>query len=299
MKTEEIINNKILKNPIIEKIIKDLSLNKKQIESGYDVFIKIISEQENLENLDFVTKVIIYDEDTIVGIQIPNPNLFNLLKRSKYYLLQDISKINPNIKLANLKDKEVSKPNENIFYWYFPKLRKENNRGPLILWLKDFYTNNKSKKYTKGIYIYGDFGLGKTYFLIALTNYFVNDMELTTSYFNVNDLYEYLKRSIDKSTDLTYHVIDTLKNVDCLLIDDIGSEKANSWFLFNILYPILEYRLKERKTTLFSSIFSINDLKKNWLKNKELDEIKINRLIDKIKSLTKDVHLKGKNIRDI
>lgn len=299
MKTEEIINNKILKNPIIEKIIKDLSLNKRQIESGYDVFMKIISEQENLENLDFVTKVIIYDENTIVGIQIPNPNLFNLLKRSKYYLLQDISKINPNIKLANLKDKEVLKPNENIFYWYFPKLRKENNRGPLILWLKDFYTNNKSKKYTKGIYIYGDFGLGKTYFLIALTNYFVNDMELTTSYFNVNDLYEYLKRSIDKSTDLTYHVIDTLKNVDCLLIDDIGSEKANSWFLFNVLYPILEYRLKESKTTLFSSIFSINDLKKNWLKNKELDEIKICRLIDKIKSLTKDVHLKGKNIRDI
>lgn len=299
MKTEEIINKKILKNPVIEKIINDLSLNKKQIESGYDVFIKIISEQENLENHDFITKVAIYDEDTIVGIQIPNPNLFNLLKRNKYHLLQEISKINPNIKLANLKDKEVSKPNENTFYWYYPKLRKENNRGPLILWLKDFYTNNKTKKYTKGIYIHGSFGLGKTYFLIGLTNYLVNDMELTTSYFNVNDLYEYLKRSIDKSNDLTYYIVDTLKNVDYLLIDDIGSEKANSWFLFNILYPILEYRLKERKTTLFSSIFSIDDLKKNWLKNKELDEIKICRLVDKIKSLTNDVHLKGKNIREI
>lgn len=297
MKIEDRIKQTILENKVIKEIINSLNLNKKQIESGYDIFLKIIDEQENLQNLEFITKVIIYDESNVIGVQVPNKKTFNSFKRNKYYVLKEISNVEESIKFANPKSTEISKPKDDIFYWVYPRLKNENNRSQLALWLKEFYSNRKNSKYTKGLYVHGKFGLGKTYFFYALTNYLI-EREIFVSFININDLYEHLTRNMEKSNEINFEIVDKMKNVDFLLIDDLGSEKHSSWFLFTILYPIFEYRLKEQKTTMINSIFSYNELKKYWMKSKELDDIKVERVIDKIKGLTKEVCLKGKNIRD-
>ncbi|MBR3832156.1 MAG: hypothetical protein IKJ72_00785, partial [Mycoplasmataceae bacterium] len=106
------------------------------------------------------------------------------------------------------------------------------------------------------------------------------------------------KKNVEKNNELNSYIIDKLKNVDVLIIDDIGNEKQSNWFLFSILYPILEFRLNEQKIVCFSSIFSSLNLKKYWLKSKELDSIKVERLIDKINSLTNQIELSGENVRD-
>lgn len=79
------IKNKILENEHIKKIIQKLNLNYSQIESGYDIFLKIIEEQDNYETLEYITEVEIYDENTIIAISVPNSKLKQELKRKQFH----------------------------------------------------------------------------------------------------------------------------------------------------------------------------------------------------------------------
>ncbi|MBR4025389.1 MAG: ATP-binding protein [Mycoplasmataceae bacterium] len=295
------IKNKILENEHITKIIKKLNLNYAQIESGYDIFLKIIEEQKNPENLEYITKVEIYDENTIIAISVPNSKLKEELKRKQFHLLDDITKLNESLIFENKSDKnkkEKTKLDKNIFYWEIKNLEK-NDRLKALNWLAKNYIKLfiKDNIYTKGIYLYGGFGVGKTYFLMTLANYSITK-EKSVIFVNSSDLYDYMKKNVEKNNELNSYIIDKLKNVDVLIIDDIGNEKQSNWFLFSILYPILEFRLNEQKIVCFSSIFSLLNLKKYWLKSKELDSIKVERLIDKINSLTNQIELSGENVRD-
>ena len=295
------IKNKILENEHITKIIKNLNLNYAQIESGYDIFLKIIEEQKNPENLEYITKVEIYDENTIMAISVPNSKLKEELKRKQFHILDEITKLNESLIFENKSDKnkkEKTKLDKNIFYWEIKNLEK-NDRLKALNWLAKNYIKLfiKDNIYTKGIYLYGGFGVGKTYFLMTLANYSINK-EKSVIFVNSSDLYDYMKKNVEKNNELNSYIIDKLKNVDVLIIDDIGNEKQSNWFLFSILYPILEFRLNEQKIVCFSSIFSLLNLKKYWLKSKELDSIKVERLIDKINSLTNQIELSGENVRD-
>ena len=295
------IKNKILENEHITKIIKKLNLNYAQIESGYDIFLKIIEEQKNPENLEYITKVEIYDENTIIAISVPNSKLKEELKRKQFHLLDDITKLNESLIFENKSDKnkkEKTKLDKNIFYWEIKNLEK-NDRLKALNWLAKNYIKLfiKDNIYTKGIYLYGGFGVGKTYFLMTLANYSINK-EKSVIFINSSELYDYMKKNVEKNNDLNSYIIDKLKNVDVLIIDDIGNEKQSNWFLFSILYPIFTYRYNEEKIVCFSSIFSLLNLKKYWLKSKELDSIKVERLIDKINSLTNQIELSGENVRD-
>ncbi|MBR2022760.1 MAG: ATP-binding protein [Mycoplasmataceae bacterium] len=295
------IKNKILENEHITKIIKKLNLNYAQIESGYDIFLKIIEEQKNPENLEYITKVEIYDENTIIAISVPNSKLKEELKRKQFHLLDDITKLNESLIFENKSDKnkkEKTKLDKNIFYWEIKNLEK-NDRLKALNWLAKNYIKLfiKDNIYTKGIYLYGGFGVGKTYFLMTLANYSINK-EKSVIFVNSSELYDYMKKNVEKNNDLNSYIIDKLKNVDVLIIDDIGNEKQSNWFLFSILYPIFTYRYNEEKIVCFSSIFSLLNLKKYWLKSKELDSIKVERLIDKINSLTNQIELSGENVRD-
>ena len=295
------IKNKILENEHITKIIKNLNLNYAQIESGYDIFLKIIEEQKNHENLEYITKVEIYDENTIMAISVPNSKLKEELKRKQFHILDEITKLNESLIFENKSDKnkkEKTKLDKNIFYWEIKNLEK-NDRLKALNWLAKNYIKLfiKDNIYTKGIYLYGGFGVGKTYFLMTLANYSINK-EKSVIFVNSSELYDYMKKNVEKNNDLNSYIIDKLKNVDVLIIDDIGNEKQSNWFLFSILYPIFTYRYNEEKIVCFSSIFSLLNLKKYWLKSKELDSIKVERLIDKINSLTNQIELSGENVRD-
>ncbi|MBD5423048.1 MAG: ATP-binding protein [Mycoplasma sp.] len=288
----------ILNNELIKQIIKELKLNDNQIESGYDIFIKIIDENKNINEYEYITKPIIYDDKTITSIYVKNPDANQLIKFNNYHWLNSISNPNNDVIFSSPREKNLkNKIDKNKFYWNYPGLH-ENDRTELAQWFKNAYESFQNDQYIKGIYIWGSFGLGKTFFLNALSNYFVNKNK-SIIFVSTFDLFEAMIRNLDKNNDLNYEIINKMKNVDILIIDDIGSEKPNSWFLFSNLLPILEYRLKWKKTVCFSSNYSIEELKKIWIKSRDLENMKVEKLIDKIKSLTKIVNLKGKNIREI
>ncbi len=298
----EKLKHNVISNPIIKKIISDLNLNDRQINSGINIFLKIIEENKHLNELEFITKVEIYDDNSVIEISVPNKEVSNVLKRRKNRLLRDITDINDFtiLKPLNSANEKINIKNDvNNFFWIIPNKKESNDRKQLALWYKDFLKNLSENRYTKGAYIHGPMGTGKTFFLNALAN-LLSEKDRKVIFANVNDLFDYLTNNIDsRGEGNNFEICQIMKSVDILIIDDIGSEKRNSWFLFSILYPILEYREKNKKATCFSSLFNYLELKKYWTKSKDLDPVKIERLIDKITSLTTPIHLKGDNLRKL
>ena len=93
--------------------------------------------------------------------------------------------------------------------------------------------------------------------------------------------------------------LDFLKNVDILLIDDIGAENVTSWGRDEILGTILQYRMNNKLSTFFTSNLTLEELEDHLsiTKNSE-DKVKARRIIERIKQLTDDKELVSKNRRN-
>ena len=93
--------------------------------------------------------------------------------------------------------------------------------------------------------------------------------------------------------------LDFLKNVDILLIDDIGAENVTSWGRDEILGTILQYRMNNKLSTFFTSNLTLEELEDHLsiTKNSE-DKVKARRIIERIKQLTEDKELVSKNRRN-
>ena len=85
---------------------------------------------------------------------------------------------------------------------------------------------------------------------------------------------------------------------DVLLLDDIGAENNSSWARDDVLGTILQYRMDNNLTTFFTSNFTIEELENVLAEtNKERDEIKARRIIERIKYLTTELTLISENKR--
>lgn len=120
---------------------------------------------------------------------------------------------------------------------------------------KKFVENYNPDIFMKGMYIHGYFGTGKTYLLAAIANEMADrGYNCLLAYFP--DLVRQLQGLMYDSK-LLESKINSLKTIDFLFIDDLGSENMSAWFRDQIFGPILQYRLLEEKPTFFSSNLSL------------------------------------------
>ncbi|WKX02700.1 ATP-binding protein [Candidatus Mycoplasma mahonii] len=184
----------------------------------------------------------------------------------------------------------------NAFDYSDNEFFKEDSRKELVNKFLPFL--NADNTYKKGLYIYGNMGIGKTFiakkFLIKLAK-----MGKKVGMVNLSELSTKIKSTF--SGPETYGVIvNDLKNVEYLFIDDIGAESISSWFRDEILFNILNYRMERHNTTFFTSNYSIKNLEQIEAKtanSKYRDYDKSKRLIERIKALCTEIHLTGKNLR--
>ena len=85
-------------------------------------------------------------------------------------------------------------------------------------------------------------------------------------------------------------LLNHLKSVDVLLLDDLGSENMTPWLRDEILGPVLNYRLMEEKPVFVSSNMSINDLKIH-LNVEKGNDLKAQRIISRLTGLVKQIEL--------
>lgn len=172
---------------------------------------------------------------------------------------------------------------------------KDKKQLNVIKWMDDFFENYDESKNMKGLYLHGNFGSGKTFLLSALLNElnYVKNTTIEIIYFP-----EALV-SLKEDFDSLFYKMNRYKNVDILLIDDIGAEKVTEWGRDEILGTILQYRMDKHKTTFFTSNYTIKELETNLsLANNNVDLVKARRIIERIKQLTIDVELISESKRE-
>lgn len=157
--------------------------------------------------------------------------------------------------------------------------------------------NNKLNKInTKGLYIYGKTGIGKTYLMGCIYNYLLSkNLEPAIIYFP-----EFVRKMKSKIINSEYtYIIDEIRKQEVLIIDDIGAENITEFVRDEILVPIINYRSSENLLTFFTSNLDIRNLSETLSNTKNtIDETKAMRILDRIKYLAKPIYLDSKNERE-
>ena len=151
----------------------------------------------------------------------------------------------------------------------------------------------KDKK-GRGLYLSGSFGSGKTYLISAL----FNELEISKDAITEVVYLPETLRNMKEDFSLVEDKVNYLKNVDILLIDDIGAENVTAWGRDEILGTILQYRMNNKLSTFFTSNLTLEELEVHLSisKNSE-DKVKARRIIERIKELTEDLELVSINRR--
>ena len=274
---------KSLDDEYFKKIVSKLKLDKEYLEKYTSLL-----EQSSLEFKNCCNCNSIFDcKNKITGFaylpKVIDGNLVfeykackykkNLIKKEK--LLKNIKNFNAP---ESLKEASISK----IY-------KTDKNRFGVITWLLDFLDNYQSGD--KGLYLHGNFGCGKTYLIAATFNELSNKGIKSSIIFWPEFVRNYFSDEAKEN-------IEYVKNVEVLLIDDLGAENLTAYNRDEILCPILQYRMDNRLTTFITSNLNIKELAIHLSTSKNgVEEIKAGRIISRIEQLTIDTEMISKNLR--
>ena len=149
----------------------------------------------------------------------------------------------------------------------------------------------------KGFYLYGDVGVGKTYLAACIANQFAMNGK-SVAFIHMPSFLVKLKEAF-YDDDEQERLKNIAKNVDLLVMDDIGAETVTSWYRDEVLLPILNERMDQKRWTVFTSNLSLKTLETNFRYNQkgEIDEMKAVRIMERIKMLADPMVIEGKNRR--
>lgn len=172
--------------------------------------------------------------------------------------------------------------------------KNDENRVEVMLAITDFVKRFEEKP--KGLYIYGNFGIGKSYLMAYLANL------LSKTYLQSTTMLHYPTFVVDTKNAIkdgsVKERIDEIKLAQVLVLDDIGAEQHSPWVRDDVLQVILQYRMQENLPTFFTSNFSFDDLERHFASGKSGDETwQAKRVMERIRYLARDLHLKGNNRR--
>lgn len=149
----------------------------------------------------------------------------------------------------------------------------------------------------KGLYLYGDFGVGKSFMVAALAHDLSEKRGVSSTLLHYPSFVIDVKNAIGDGNVKT--LVDELKLSEVLILDDIGAEQSTPWVRDEILQVILQYRMQEDLPTFFTSNFDFEDLEKHFAKGKHgNDEIwEARRVMERIRYLAEETRLEGVNRR--
>ncbi|WP_240374643.1 primosomal protein DnaI [Bacillus piscicola] len=147
-----------------------------------------------------------------------------------------------------------------------------------------------------GLYVHGKFGVGKTYMMGAAANELAA-RNISSMLVYVPDFFREMKQALSDGS--VQEKIDQVKNVDVLILDDIGAETTSAWVRDDILGVILHYRMMEKLPTLYTSNYDYEELETHLAYSQKggIEQLKAKRIMERIKHLTTPVFMEGRNRR--
>jgi len=198
--------------------------------------------------------------------------------------------------LSNIQTLHMPKPMANAS---FATLNPDANREELFRLGMDFVSNYKQNNFKKGIYLHGSMGSGKTYAMCAIANELAKrGISCTLVYFP--ELIAKIKAGFNDKDNPSDTIVDQLKTIPVLMLDDVGSEVVTSWMRDEILGRILNHRMMHELPTFFTSNFNLKELQKHYeqTNRNEYEPVKAARILERIKSISTPVALVGRNYRN-
>ncbi|KXH87213.1 primosomal protein DnaI [Sporosarcina sp. HYO08] len=185
---------------------------------------------------------------------------------------------------------EARLPDIDIFY--------DDSRVHAVEAAHRFLTNfdQTGKLPERGLYIYGPFGIGKSFILGALANELANRRVRTVVVY-VPEFLREMKQSIqDQSLN---EKIDFVKNAQVLMLDDIGAETMSTWTRDEVLGTILQHRMAEKLPTFFTSNFDFEGLEHHlaYTQRGEKEVVKAARIMERVRAGSIPIQLDGENRR--
>ena len=111
----------------------------------------------------------------------------------------------------------------------------------------------------RGLYFCGPVGVGKTHLAVAVMNEIITKKRVPSLFVTVPELLDNMRGAYnDPGRDID-EWMDSVKNADLLLLDDLGAERANEWVRERI-FVIVNHRYREELPTIFTSNTGPKDL---------------------------------------
>ncbi len=275
-----------LKDPVFKDLVDELNLPYEKLCKYTSILKNSAVEWSHCKNC----KGLAMCENAISGFaylpKVDKEKLIFCYKACRFQKqLEEKTAYQKNVSIFEL-PKEIKEANMKNIY------TDDKNRFEAIKWITAF--KKEYPKNSKGLYLCGSFGSGKTYLVAALFNEFAKEGVKSAIIFWPEYLRE-LKSSFGSDFK---EKVEQIKKVPLLLIDDIGAESATSWSRDDILCPLLQYRMQEHLPTFFTSNFDFNDLEQHFSMTKDgVEQVKARRLMERIKQLSEMVPLVSKNLR--
>lgn len=150
---------------------------------------------------------------------------------------------------------------------------------------------------SKGFYLYGKFGVGKSFVLGAIANELAT-LKIKSVVVFVPEFLREMKNSIQDQT--LNDKIDYVKKAPVLMLDDIGAETMSAWTRDEILGTILHYRMSEQLPTFITSNFDYAGLEHHLAQSQrgDVEVVKAARMMERVKAITIPIRMDGVNRRD-
>lgn len=191
---------------------------------------------------------------------------------------------------------------EHIVNSTFEDIEPDSYRVSAIVKCMEFCEDYKKGSSKRGIYLHGQFGVGKSLIAGAIAQELASrGIDIAMVY--VPDFMAEAKDAISSKTETVLSKLEALQNVTVLILDDIGAEALTIWTRDEILGPILQRRM-ERLVTIYTSNLSMKELRQHLLNVKDLktidprqNEKKVERILERIEPFVEVLHVGGRNRR--
>lgn len=276
--------NEILSYKEVTKLLNHHHLDRRYVENHWIDFLNYIEDIQACENCQGIDDC----KKNFVGYQ-RQLSIEDGVAVSSFVVCPYGKKIEENRRVMSHIDANIPK---DVFLTSFQDLEL-NNDGNLVLLIKHLVEDLKNEP-KKGLYVYGDMGIGKTFVLAAFCHMLALQ-DKSSAFISVSQLLQDLKSYFNTSED---NGLEDLKEVDYLILDDLGAEALSVWGRDEILFNLLNDRMLRKKPTYFTSVYSLNELENHYKTNNSKDEaIKVKRLMERIKSSSDIFELIGKRFR--
>lgn len=276
---------KIMKDPDVAAFIQQESLNQDELSRSISKFNQYITERDKFlrGDTDYIAKgykpILVMNHGYADVSYEETPELIAAEKEAA--IKKRLNLINFPSSLKNVSFLDV----------YRDDVQRLTVLNRMIEFVND-YPNN-----LKGLYLYGDFGVGKSFMVAALAHDLSEKRGVSSTLLHYPSFVIDVKNAIGDGNVKT--LVDEIKLSEVLILDDIGAEQSTAWVRDEILQVILQYRMQEDLPTFFTSNFDFEELEQHFAKGKHgNDETwEARRVMERIRYLAEETRLEGVNRR--